>query len=317
MRQYALFALSVFTFLNLSATQLVAQGYGGAGGYLGSYDANQYSGNSNGSSPGFADSQLTTESALNVVMVEGTVEVRIKPETLRVVIALTSEGGSAEECQKKIQEQTAAIRQDWLSMQIPEKNIVEDFISVLPRYEWESGKWEEENIRIQKHNGYRMQSNLHLVVKNETEAMQAIDKAFQHGVAEVVTFDYWSPNLTEEKQKAMKAAVEAAKVKSKILLAVFDAPPKVINVQERTKVHFPHELYKTYENVLEEDYLGRYWQERARVKAYRPKMTFYQGMIQQADIIPEPIALHPEISIVSTVRIYYQSPADKKIEEAK
>ncbi|MBT5019826.1 MAG: SIMPL domain-containing protein [Planctomicrobium sp.] len=250
-------------------------------------------------------------------MVEGTVEVRSKPEMLRVVIALTSEGASAEECQRQIKEQTAAIRQDWLSMQIPEENIVEDFISVLPRYEWESGKWEEENIRIQKHNGYRMQSNLHLVVENETDAMQAIDKAFRHGVAEVVTFDYWSSNLTEEKQKAMSAAVEAAKAKAKILLAVFDAPPKVINVQESTKVYFPHELYRTYENVLEEDYLGRYWKERAQIKAYRPKMTFYQGMTQQSDIIPKPIALHPEISIVSTVRIYYQSPADKEVEDAE
>lgn len=208
--------------------------------------------------------------------------------------------------------QTTAIREDWLKLGILEQEIVEDFISVLPRYEWTAGKWEEENIRIQAHNGYRMQSNLYVAVDDEASAMRAIDAAFRHGLAEVVTFDYWTADLTEQKQKAMKAALKQAQEKADILLSVFgDEPPPIINIQEQKQVVFPRSLYHTYENVLEEDFLGRYWEERARIKAYRPKMTFYQGVISQVDGIPAELPLRPEISIVSQVLIYYKSPVGK------
>lgn len=116
----------------------------------------------------------------------------------------------------------------------------------------------------------------------------------------------------------MRAALKQAQEKAEILLSVFgDEPPPIINIQEQTQVVFPRSLYHTYENVLEEDYLGRYWEERARIKAYRPKMTFYQGVISQVDGIPAELPLRPEISIVSQVRIYYQSPAGKVSTAAK
>ncbi len=322
MRRFLFTTLALLIVINFVGSSLFAQGggaYGGGGGYSGSYNAGNSAGAQNLgkllSQSSILDLRLQNKTALNAIMIEGTAEFRIQPEQLRVVLALTSEGDSAQACQEQINKQIAAIRKDWLALQIPEKDIVEDFISVLPRYEWTTDKWEEENIRVQKHNGYRMQSNLHVAVNNETEAMAAIDKAFQHGVAEVVTFDYWSSKLDEEKQKAMTAAVEAARKKSKTLLAVFSEPPQVINVQEKTTVIFPTSLYTTYQNVLEEDYLGRYWQERARIKAYRPKMTFYRGLDSNADIKPKELPMRPEIAVVSTVRIYYQSPAERDGDE--
>lgn len=305
--------LTILIGLTVLSQQVYAQGFGGGGASLGSYAnrSNSYSSNSPSASE-IIESLLPTETALNVIMIEGAVEVRVNPELLKLVLALTSEGETAEICQQKINAQIEAIRQSWLQeLQIPQEDIVEDFISVLPRYEWTADKWEEENIRVQKHNGYRMQSNLHLQVATEKAAMAAIDQAFQHGVAEVVTFDYWSSDLETEKEKAMAAAVEAAKKKSKLLLAVFETPPKVINVQEFTKVFLPSTLYKTYKHILEEDYQGRYWEERPRVKAYRPEMTFYRGTEIQTDVLPKELAMHPEIAVVSVVRIYYQSPAER------
>jgi hypothetical protein len=157
-----------------------------------------------------------------------------------------------------------------------------------------------------------MQSNLHLLVKTEPDAMAAINLAFQQGVTDIVTFDYWSSELDAQKAKVREMAIAAAQEKAKTLLAVFDDRPKVINVQENTAVLYPHSLYQTYENILEErvEY-NNAWRDKPAIKAYRPKMTFFQGLQSHSDKRPSTPAMRPEISVVSTVRIYYQSPADR------
>lgn len=48
---------------------------------------------------------------------------------------------------------------------------------------------------------------------------------------------------------------------------------------------------------------------RPRIHAHRPKNTYYRGHIQGADIQPlGELPMH-EITVVSTVRLYYASPA--------
>ena len=191
-----------FPFIALSLTfvlgtqlmsQACAQGFGGSGGYD-SGSNNKYESTYEWA-PGTDDDPLDPESALSVIKITGTAEQRVVPEQIRVVFALTGEGESAEECRKLLTARIGGVVTDWKSLNIPAENIVEDFISVLPRYEWrlseESEAWSQK-VRQQKHVGYRMQINLHVAVKTEAEAMAAIDRAFRNGQAEIVTFDYWS-----------------------------------------------------------------------------------------------------------------------------
>jgi uncharacterized protein YggE len=257
---------------------------------------------------------LPPEQALNFITVEGTADIRVVPEEIRVVLAITTEAETAEECQEKNEAQVRKVTEAWAEMEIDEENIVEDFINVLPVYEWHLTEREGQEFRLQQQKGYRMQSNLHVSVKNEKEAMAAINLAFKQGVTEIVTFDYWSSKLNEEKAKARASAIEAAREKAKTLLAIFAEPPKVINVQESTPVFLPHSLYQTYQNVLEEEVQYRgVWENKPAIKAYRPKMTFFHGLQSNSDRRPSGAPMRPEIAVVSTVRIYYQSPSDKKV----
>ena len=105
------------------------------------------------------------------------------------------------------------------------------------------------------------------------------------------------------------SAVAAAEKKADTLLAVFDERPKAVNVQESTPIFFPSSLYKTYENVLEEEVTNYHSGEPPMIKAYRPKVTFLHGLSSRADTRPKELLMRPEIAIVSTVRIYYRFPA--------
>ena len=296
----------LFAAVVLLAGHNFARGIGGGGGYVGSRSSDDtFEARWEGIPT------LRPEAALKFITIEGTAEIRVAPEEIRVVLAITSEGTTADECQTKNENQIKAVLEEWTELRIPDECIVTDFINVLPRYEWRSEDRDGQKVGIQKLAGYRMQTNLHVLVKTEQQAMTAINRAFQHGVTDIVSFDYWSSQLDEQKLNARRAALEIAKQKADTLLAVFDEPPKVINIQESTAACFPRSMYRTVENVLEEksEFLGRR-QDAPQFKAYRPKMTFLDGLQSQSDDRPAGIVMRPEIAVVSTVRLYFQSPAD-------
>ncbi|MEX2139260.1 MAG: SIMPL domain-containing protein [Pirellulales bacterium] len=305
------FMISIFC-LCIVPSAIRAQGFGGFGG---AGNAPERAGLAEGAWDSAREVPLLPpENALNFITIDGTADLRVVPEGIRVVLAITSEAETADGCQEKNAAQVQAVLKAWADLKIAEENIVEDFINVLPVYEWRLTERDGQKFRVQQREGYRMQTNLHVSVKTETDAMAAIQLAFQQDVTDIVTFDYWSSELDEQKAKARVAALEAAKEKSKILLAVFADPPKVINIQESTAVFLPHSLYRTYENVLEEQIqYNSSWQNLPAIKAYRPKMTYFQGLQSRSDLRPAKPAMRPEIAVVSTVRLYYQSPADKTV----
>ena len=312
MKRFAIVSLAIGIGLAGWPTGLQAQGGGGFGGAASfSSGASEYGFNGTWSSGG-RPSVKSPDEALNFITVDGTAEIRVAPEEIRVVLAIASEAETADQCQQQNAERTAAVLDEWTKLGIPDEKIVEDFISVLPRYEWRLADRDGQQVRLQQRVGYRMQSNLHVAVPTEEDAMAAINRAFKQGVTDIVTFDYWSSQLNEQKDKARQAALFAAKRKAATLLEVFDRRPAVINVQESSAVFFPHTLYRTYENVLEEegDFDYSDWRDKPRIKAYRPKMTFFHGLESQADVRPPNVVMRPEISVISTVRIYYQSPAE-------
>ncbi len=61
----------------------------------------------------------------------------------------------------------------------------------------------------------------------------------------------------------------------------------------------------------------RGWRELPQIKSYRPKMTFFDGLKSEADVRPANVSLKPTIAVISTVRLYYQSPATKTPSPAK
>jgi hypothetical protein len=99
-----------------------------------------------------------------------------------------------------------------------------------------------------------------------------------------------------------------------VLLAVFDQRPLPINVDERTRVFLPGSQYRTFANTLEETItIPAARDNLPRIRAARPQMTFFDGLGADADVRPAGAAMNPVITVVSTVRIDYQSPATKSV----
>ena len=199
-------------------------------------------------------------------------------------------------------------------MVLADDKIVEDFISILPRYEIEVKTLGGKEVAMEKKSGYVMQTNIHLAVKDDAEAMKVLNVAFANGVTDIIGFDYWSDELDKQKKEVRAKAIQAAKEKAEVLLGLFDKTPPVINVQENTIVVYPESMYESFQNSSSNEYQTNYNNRRnlPLIRLPRPKNTYYRGNLPNADTQVDELPMRAELSVVSTVRIYYQSPAAEK-----
>lgn len=257
---------------------------------------------------------LTPQAAQSFITVEGKSVLTVKPTSIRVVLALTSESTSSADCKTAIERKVTQLRPLWNEAGVANEKIVEDFISLLPRYEFEVKKVGDQDVAMEKKVGYLMQTNIHLAVKDDAEAMKVLDVAFANDVTDIIGFDYWSEDLDRKKQEARAKAVQVAKEKSKVLLdGLFEKSPPVINIQEETVVHYPSSMYESFTNTSSGAYQTNYQSRRNLpvIRLARPKNTYYRGHLPNADTQADELPMRAELSVVSTVRIYYESPSAK------
>lgn len=253
---------------------------------------------------------LTREVAESFITLDGRAEVRVPPTQIRIVLAITSEGESAQICQQAIQGSVAGLKERWQKRKITTDNVVEDFIAILPVHEWSIEKRGEAEVGVERRSGFRMQTNIHVSLPNDDTATTALTAAFEQGITDIIAVDYWSPELDAAKSRARDLALKAAREKADSLLkTLFTTPPVVINVQEQTAVRYPESLYDHFENSYAEEVTPAFKSEMPFIRAYRPRNTYYRGLQSDGDVSPGGLPMRPEISVVSTVRLYYQSPA--------
>lgn len=261
--------------------------------------------------------ELTPEAAQCFITIEAKSEVRVKPTEIRIVLALTKEAETSVACRDAIDIQFQTLKASWISeAKIAEADIAEDFIAVLPRYEYEMEQRGGRELAVEKNVGYRMQSNVHLRVDDEEQARKALDVAFKFNVTDIIAFDYGSDRLEASKRNARDLAIKAAKEKSSQLLSVFDETPPVINVQESTVVHYPNTMYESFENTVADSYRSNR-SGVAYIQAYRPKNTYFRGTKADVDVGTYEIPMKIELSVVSTVRLYFESPTAKSYQRSE
>ncbi len=251
---------------------------------------------------------LSVAAANSHISIEGTCQKRVTPTSMRLIWAVTAEEKEAASCRKsteaKVQKTTAALA----ALRIGKDKIFEDFISAIPRFEWVEG---QQDTLTETQSGYRMQTNLHIAVETNEQAIRVIEAALNSGLTDLIGVDY-TADLTQAQNDARLGAIAAAKKKSETLLsAVFDEKPKAINVQEQTHVRLPADMYNSFENVAANNLMTRYDDRRNRIFAYRPTNTYYAGQTKAADDKSYALPMKPEIVVESTVVIYYQSPSTR------
>jgi len=268
--------------------------------------------------PSASPDHEAVESNIEIV---GTAEIRVKPTAVRVIMALTSQGATAEECMKANEKKEQALTQAWSKMGVPDDKVFLDFISMLPVYEWNVQQQEGNRYLVEDLSGYLVQTNAHIQVANEAEARAAVRAAFQLGMTDIISFDYWCESLDNYKVQAQKQALANAQRKAELLLTAHfrnAQTPKPLNIREQTQVIYPKSLYESFTNDYSQSLHRTYHrQSLPEIRAFRPKNTHYRGFFGHTDSQDPRLPMQPEISVVSTISCYYAAPGEKKDRAAK
>ncbi len=281
---------------------------------LGTAEAQMFGARADGESLKAASAETLAHDAVkDYITIEGKVEKRLNPTALRIVLALTVDRPTASECQNDRRKLEGKLLKDLDALGIGRGAIDVDFISILPMYKWETQTDEaDKKVAVEKKSGFRMQSNVHVQVATEELAGKVLDAAFKSGISDVIAFDYWNKDVDRHKNEARREALKVATVKANLLLgSMFGDRPRPINVHESTRVIYPRSLYASFENSYSQQLSVPYSGKDPTLKAARPKNTYYRGLLEQADVHGPDLALGPQISVVSTVRLYYATPGPK------
>lgn len=253
---------------------------------------------------------MERETAEGYIAIDGRAETRVRATAIRIVLAVTTEGETADGCRRAIDERIQQLKKAWMEAGVSDEQIVEDFIAVLPQYAWRIERQDGVEVGVEKKTGYRMQTNVHVEASGESKAQEVLRIAMSQGITDIIAFDYWNSDLDQVKKQVRQAAVEAARAKADVLLgAVFEDRPQPINVQEQTTVRYPEALYHSFTNAYAETVTPSIRRDIPFIRASRPQNTYYRGLYSNADVQPGELPMNPELSVVSTVRIYYRSPA--------
>ncbi len=255
-------------------------------------------------------STLDHKAIKNYITIEGKAEKRVEATAMRIVLALMAEEETAPECQAACQKLEDEFLKALADLEIDRTAIAVDFISILPVYEWEVETRQDKNMAVEKRAGFRMQSNVHIEVPNEQRARAVLQAAFKLDISDIIAFDYGNDDLDQIKIAARKEALKVAREKAQVLLeAMFDEPPKPLNVHESTRVIFPRTQYGSFENTYQQLINIPYSGDRMpQIRAAKPKNTYYRGLQEETDVRAKGLPLRPMISVVSTVRLYYATP---------
>ena len=252
--------------------------------------------------------------AQSYIAIDGQSCLDVEPTRIRIVLAITAEGATSTECRVAVDERITRLRSALMNAGVKKKDLSEDFISVVPEFDFAFEKRNDAHVAVEKNVGYLMQSNVHVSVADDAEAMKVVHVAFQNGVSDIIGFDYWNDSIDEKKKLAREEALKAAKAKADSLLQLFEDRPPVINIQEETVVKYPKSMYVSFENVASHGFQRRPWNlhDLPVIREPRPKNTYYRGSIVDADTDLRQLPMAARISVVSTVRIYYESPAARR-----
>jgi len=260
--------------------------------------------------------RLSPEDAGAFIAIEGSCELRVAADLLRVVFAVSSEGATPADCWAAQKQQRQAFLDVLPAGGVAPTDVQVDFIGVLPVYDWKQETREGKSVLVEKLVAYRLQENVHVAVPDEEAARRVIELGLSKGVHDVITVEYSTKDASAKRREAMQTALATAKAKADVLLAAFEKRPPLANVTEETRVLEPSRLYQSFENSYDSAVEQNWREEIPRVHAFRPKNTFFAGYEGQVDTAATTPRMKPEISVVSTVVLYFESPAHARPKDA-
>ena len=188
--------------------------------------------------------QVKEPQSSNVIL-EADVMINVKASSYVAIFAVTQEGKSVPSTDSIMNSRLNTFMTGLKALNIPEKNVHVDFISLLPTYGVEFKNKKLSNEANEVSTGFQMKKNIHVIFEKHQDLDGIITSAANAEIYDVVKVDYNVENIRSAYDTLRAEATRIIAEKRKIYKDM-GLKTTVMNLSEGYDVSYPMERYDGY-----------------------------------------------------------------------
>jgi len=249
------------------------------------------------------DEQPPTETSS---FVEASVLLNRKADEFVAVFAVSQEGGSVDECGRKVDATVREFTDGLRPLGVAAKDLFVDFVGQNKVYAYEvKGDIAEEKLA-----GFELKKTVSIHYRDRDLLDRLVAAAARAQVFDLVKVDYLVDDAAGVQQRLMEEAAKVVKAKTaryEALLGIKLRPPAQVYA-ERYATYFPSERYDSYTAYGTEDVGGNQLRMRYTTKSVRKSRTFFfNGLDADGfDAVIDPVVVEPVVQSTLYLKIKYQ-----------
>jgi uncharacterized protein YggE len=238
--------------------------------------------------------------------VEAAVLYNAKADHYVAVFAISQEGSTVAECNRRMTEKVAAFTKALTALGVKEQDIFADFIAQTRLYEYEVNQ----DIALEKPAGFEQKNNVSIHFRESGLLSKIVTAAAELEIFDLVKVDYLVDDIEGIREKMAREATRVIKRKVERHQELLGHPLRPSQIYaERTGVYFPNEMYDTYTAAEAENVRTPIDRQRYVVQEVRKSRTgYFNGLDgRDFDVVMNAVILEPVVQLTLYTKVRYES----------
>lgn len=300
-KQFFIFILFSFSFL--SSFVCLAQNSG-------NYDYNNSSYNKNDKPT--QDLPQAIISDYNLIELEATVLMNVTADEYVAMFHIEQKGDKLKDVQENMDKRIANFQKGILEVGISEEDIIIDFLSLVPEYEYDIEKKLFSKTYNEVPVGFELKKNVHIRFKDNKMLDKIIAKTAENEIYDLSKVEYFINDTDILYQKLRRKAFEMIAKKEKLYDSLNITLSKAEKVaDENFQTFFPFDRYRSYEAISK----GKtsFSKNSTVNNKNRSPSAFYEKLnYDNIECIINPTILEPALQLFFVLKVQYKLPKEER-----
>ncbi|WP_375559039.1 SIMPL domain-containing protein [Bernardetia sp. OM2101] len=248
----------------------------------------------------------------NMLELEATVLMNVTADEYVAMFHIEQKGERLKDVQENMDKRIANFQKGLLELGIKEGEMIVDFLSLVPEYEYDIEKKLFSKTYNEVPVGFELKKNVHIRFKDNKMVDKIIAKAAENEIYDLSKVEYFIKDTDILYQKLRKKAFELITKKEKLYDSAKIQISKAEKVaDENFQTFFPFDRYRSYEAVSK----GKTsFSKNSKVNdKNRTPSAFYEKLeYDNIECIINPTILEPAVQLFFTLKIRYTLPREEK-----
>ncbi|WP_338762113.1 SIMPL domain-containing protein [Bernardetia sp. ABR2-2B] len=247
-----------------------------------------------------------------MIELESTVLMNVTADEYVAMFHIEQKGEKLKDVQENMDKRIANFQKGLLELGVKENEMIIDFLSLVPEYEYDIEKKLFSRTYNEVPVGFELKKNVHIRFKDNKILDKIIAKAAENEIYDLSKVEYFINDTDILYQKLRKKAFELITKKEKLYDSANIKISKAKKVaDENFQTFFPFDRYRSYEAVSK----GKTsFSKNSKINnENRTPSAFYEKLdYDNIECIINPTILEPAVQLFFTLKVRYTLPKEEK-----